>query len=106
MKEVKILNEMDHPNIVKYYETYDEPNGNMYLIMEHIKGGELLHKLESTYNQTITEKDARHYCKHLFQALAHMHELNIAHRDIKLENIMLTETDEVKFVDFGLSHFS
>lgn len=39
-----ILNTLDHPNIVKYYETYDDPK-NIYLVMEHISGGELFDKI-------------------------------------------------------------
>ena len=105
-QEVAILNTLDHNNIVKYYETYDDPDGNIYLIMEYIKGGELLAKIESREDNCLTEPEARNYSRQLFGALAHMHSLNIAHRDIKPENIMLTDHDEVKFVDFGLSKIS
>lgn len=50
-----ILNTLDHANIVKYYETYDDPDGNIYLIMEYIKGGELLAKIESREDNCLTE---------------------------------------------------
>jgi serine/threonine protein kinase len=53
-QEVMILNTLDHPNIVKYYETYDDPK-NIYLVMEHISGGELFDKIAEQENQVFTE---------------------------------------------------
>ena len=44
-KEIQILNRLDHPNIVKYYETYEDKNGDIYLIMEYINGTELFTKI-------------------------------------------------------------
>ena len=48
--EVAILNTLDHSNIVKYHETYDDPDGYIYLIMEYIKGDELLTKIQESEN--------------------------------------------------------
>lgn len=100
--EVQILNTLDHPNIVKYYETYDDPK-NIYLVMEHISGGELFDKIAKQENQVFTESQAAEYMKELFGALAHMHAQGIVHRDIKPENIMLDESESLKLIDFGLS---
>ena len=44
-EEIQILNRLDHPNIVKYYETYEDKNGYIYLIMEYINGTELFTKI-------------------------------------------------------------
>lgn len=101
-QEVMILNTLDHPNIVKYYETYDDPK-NIYLVMEHISGGELFDKIAQQENQVFTEIQAAEYMKELFGALAHMHAQGIVHRDIKPENIMLDENESLKLIDFGLS---
>ena len=55
--EVDILTKLDHPNIVKYYETYIDER-YIYLVMEYIGGGELFDKIANTENQTFTEEDS------------------------------------------------
>ena len=52
-----ILTTLDHPNIVKYYETYDDSK-YMYLVMEYCQGGELFDKIASQENQNFNEKEA------------------------------------------------
>ena len=99
---MQILNCLDHSNIVKYHETYED-KAHIYLIMEYIHGEELLTKINKSENNTITEVIVRNYMKQLLGALAHIHSSNIAHRDIKPENIMLSDQGEIKLVDFGLS---
>ena len=101
-EEVKILTKLDHPNIVKYYETYDDEK-YIYLVMEYIGGGELFEKIAEQKNQTFTENVAREYLQKLIGACHHMHAQGIVHRDIKPENIMLSDNNEVKLIDFGLS---
>ena len=54
MEEVAILHTLDHPNIVKYYETYDDPK-YMYLVMEYVTGTQLFEKITQQENQTFTE---------------------------------------------------
>ena len=54
MEEVAILNQLDHPNIVKYYETYDDQK-YIYLVMEYIHGFQLFEMITAQENQTFTE---------------------------------------------------
>lgn len=71
-EEVDILTKLDHPNIVKYYETYIDEK-YIYLVMEYIGGGELFQKIAEQDNQVFNEKDAAGYMKKLLSACNHMH---------------------------------
>ena len=101
-EEVAILTKLDHPNIVRYFETYIDEK-YIYLVMEYIDGGELFEKIAKQENQVFGEEMAAKYMQKLFSALAHMHAQGVVHRDIKPENIMLTSDDRLKLIDFGLS---
>jgi calcium-dependent protein kinase len=105
MEEVAILNQLDHPNIVKYYETYDDSK-YIYLVMEFINGFQLFEMITAQENQTFTEEIAAGYMKSLFQAINHCHAIDVIHRDIKPENIMITKGGQVRLIDFGLSKAS
>jgi serine/threonine protein kinase len=63
---------MDHPNIVKYYETYIE-DLNLYLVMEHIGGGELFKMIMKRAGNCLTEREAKQHIQKLLEALNHMH---------------------------------
>lgn len=105
MEEVKVLNTLDHPNIVKYFETYDDQK-YIYLVMEYINGSQLFEKITAQNNQTFSEQKAAEIMYQLFSAINHCHANNVIHRDIKPENIMLTESNSVRLIDFGLSKIS
>ena len=105
MEEVAILNTLDHPNIVKYYETYDD-NKYIYLVMEYITGGQLFDKITAQKNQNFSEHDACTYMRELFSCINHCHASGIVHRDIKPENIMISNENTVRLIDFGLSKAS
>ena len=94
------MQQVDHPNIVKYYETYDDVK-YIYLCMELCQGGELFDEI--TKSDMIKENDAARYMIKLIRALFHCHSQNIIHRDIKPENIMIGDLGEVKFIDFGFA---
>jgi calcium-dependent protein kinase len=99
-QEVAILQTLDHPNIVKYYETYEDEKF-IYLVMELCPGGELFEKLSA--NKTMNENMAAQAIEKNLRALIHCHKQNIVHRDIKPENIMYDSVGEVKLIDFGLA---
>ena len=99
-QEIAILQKLDHPNIVNYFETYDDKK-YLYLVMEHVKGMELFEKIEKETN--FNEKTAAKYMLQMFKAINHLHAQGIVHRDIKPENVMVTENDEIRLIDFGLS---
>jgi calcium-dependent protein kinase len=101
-EEVKILTKLDHPNIVKYYETYDDTK-YMYLVMEYCPGGELFEKIAQQKDQTFVESEAAKIMKKLLRAINHCHASGVVHRDIKPENIMYGKDGEIKLIDFGLS---
>lgn len=105
IEEVAILNKLDHPNIVKYFETYDD-NKYIYLVMEYVSGQQLFDKITQQENQTFGEREAADYMEKLFQAINHCHAQGVIHRDIKPENIMITDQGSVRLIDFGLSRAS
>ena len=105
MEEVAILHSLDHPNIVKYHETYNDVK-YIYLVMEYVSGKPLFEKITEQQNQTFDELKAGQYMKQLFQAINHCHALNIVHRDLKPDNIMITNDNSVRVIDFGLSKAS
>ena len=102
-RETAILQSIDHPNIVKYFETrYGEKY--VYIIMEYCSGGDLFTKIKK-YDH-FGEPEAARIMEKLIKAIAHCHANGITHRDIKPENIMYTSEDvdsEIKLIDFGLS---
>jgi calcium-dependent protein kinase len=104
MDEVDVLHKVDHPNITKYFETYDDKNF-LYLVMEYCPGGELFDSQEQFVKNSrgYTERDAAQIISKCLTALQHCHSLGITHRDIKPENIMYGKDKEVRLVDFGLS---
>ena len=89
MEEVAILHSLDHPNIVKYYETYNDQK-YIYLVMEYVNGIPLFDKITQQTNQTFSEVTAAGYIKELLLAVNHCHAQDIVHRDIKPDNIMIT----------------
>lgn len=99
--EIQVMASLDHPNIVKYYETYESPN-YLYLVLEHCQGG-MLYDWLTKRKQEVTEQKAARVMKQLLLAVNHLHSQGVVHRDLKPENIMFGTDDSVKIIDFGLS---
>ncbi len=99
--EVQILSTLDHPNIVKYYETYEDTK-YLYLVMEYCPGGEIFERIAAE-KTLFTERAAAIIMYDIMLAIRHCHQLNIAHRDIKPENLMYGADGHIKLIDFGLA---
>ena len=93
---------MNHPNIVKIFEAF-ETDDNVYLVMEYVGGGSLHSYLKEKPDRRLEEEDAKRIFKQLMTALHYCHRKSIAHRDIKLENILIDDNNNVKLIDFGFS---
>jgi len=104
IKEINLLKNLDHPNIVKFYDFFEEEK-NIYLMMEFLEGCTLKQYIQKT--EVISENNARIIIKQLLTALSYLHyACDICHRDIKPENIMFKEKNDInslKLLDFGLS---
>ncbi|TMW68148.1 hypothetical protein Poli38472_007820 [Pythium oligandrum] len=104
--EVEIQGRLDHPNIAKLEEFY-ENDSFIVLIMELLEGGELFDTIIE--RGRFTEADARHVAQSVLSAVQYMHARGIVHRDIKPENLLLVSPApasgpfEVKIIDFGFS---
>ena len=72
MREVFILQSVDHPNIVKYFETYDDKK-NLFLVMELIQGVELFEAITNANKKRFDEQKAKAYMRELFLAVSHLH---------------------------------
>ena len=100
ISEIKIHQDLNHPNIVKLYEKF-ENDEYMYLILEYCSKGNLNKLLEE--KKHLKEIEVQNYIRQLINALKYLHERNIIHRDLKLENIFLTDNMVLKLGDFGLA---
>lgn len=100
--EIKILETLDHPNIVKYYETYENWEF-LYIVMEYCPGGDLFDLITKRSKEQLKETVVATIMKDLLKALNHCHSSNVVHWDIKPENIMVGEDGHIKLIDFGLS---
>ncbi|OHT16961.1 AGC family protein kinase [Tritrichomonas foetus] len=99
--EIRFLRMMKHPYIMSYYGILQSPS-HVILILENIKGETLLDRINQRGG--LTEFEAQKVFVQLIYAISYLHEkCNIVHRDLKLENVMINENDNIKIIDFGVS---
>ena len=100
--EIDILKNLDHPNILRLYETFEDSN-SIYLVTELCEGGELFDEIMA--RNRFEEKDAAPIMKQLLSAINYCHKKNVCHRDLKPENVLLDSKDKqtIKVIDFGTS---
>mmetsp|Transcript_19588 Transcript_19588/g.45554 ORF Transcript_19588/g.45554 Transcript_19588/m.45554 type:complete len:520 (+) Transcript_19588:208-1767(+) len=106
-REIEIMKSLDHPNIIKLYETFQDAH-NICLVMEVCKGGELFDRIVAAGN--FSEVQAAVVMQQIFRSCYYMHENKVCHRDIKPENFLFaspspidSEDNLLKVIDFGLS---
>jgi len=108
-REINAMRRLDHPNIVRLFETYeDDMSGVIVMVLELCSGGELVNKLTAQpHNQGLSEHESALLVHKMLSALRHCHEHDVVHRDIKLDNFVYESEEaeaELKLIDFGLSH--
>lgn len=103
--EIEIMKRIRHRNVVSMYELYETPKC-LWIVLELVDGGDLYHFLANTpqYNEVIASRQF----KQILQGVHYLHSLGIVHRDLKLENILLSRAPaggigDIKIADFGLS---
>jgi eukaryotic-like serine/threonine-protein kinase len=101
LREAKTAAVLDHGNIVRVFD-YGELHGRPYIAMEYVDGLNLL-ELQDPPAKPLTLQQKLHVCLQLCEALEYAHEKTIIHRDIKMENVMVTRRWQVKLMDFGLA---
>uniref|UniRef100_A0A3Q4HZD3 non-specific serine/threonine protein kinase n=1 Tax=Neolamprologus brichardi TaxID=32507 RepID=A0A3Q4HZD3_NEOBR len=104
-REVDILQQLQHPNIVALHDVY-ENRTDVVLILELVSGGELFDFLAQ--KESLSEEEATQFIKQVLHGVQFLHSKKIAHFDLKPENIMLLDRDatlpRIKIIDFGLAH--
>ncbi|XP_007550803.1 serine/threonine-protein kinase Nek1 isoform X6 [Poecilia formosa] len=101
-REVAVLANMSHPNIVQYKESFEE-GGCLYIVMDYCEGGDLFKKINSQKGVLFPEEQILDWFVQICLALKHVHGRKILHRDIKSQNIFLTKEGTVQLGDFGIA---
>ncbi|CAI5784107.1 serine serine/threonine-protein kinase Nek1 isoform X1 [Podarcis lilfordi] len=101
-REVAVLANMKHPNIVLYRESFEE-GGCLYIVMDYCEGGDLFKKINTQKGVLFSEDQIMDWFVQICLALKHVHDRKILHRDIKSQNIFLTKDGTIQLGDFGIA---
>ncbi|XP_039489673.1 serine/threonine-protein kinase mig-15 isoform X7 [Drosophila santomea] len=107
--EINVLKKYsNHRNIATYYGAFikKSPPGKddqLWLVMEYCGAGSVTDLVKSTKGQSLKEEWIAYICREILRGLSYLHSNKVIHRDIKGQNVLLTDNAEVKLVDFGVS---
>ncbi|KAJ1734456.1 Serine/threonine-protein kinase [Coemansia sp. Benny D160-2] len=101
VREVAINRLLYHPNICMLHDVVVQPN-NYYIFQELVSGGQMLDYIIS--HGRLKEKHARRFARQIASAIDYCHHNSIVHRDLKIENILISASGNIKLIDFGLSN--
>lgn len=100
-REAAIVTLVDHPYICGMRDVL-RTNYHWYMLFEYVNGGQMLDYIIS--HGRLKEKQARKFGRQIASALDYCHRNSIVHRDLKIENILISKTGDIKIIDFGLSN--
>jgi len=101
-REINILKECDHPSLSKYITHFwSESKKVFYIVLKYYKGGSLLDSLKK--NKRFEESEVKLYTAQIANAIGILHKKNIIHRDIKPNNVLIDENENLVLSDFGVS---
>ena len=105
LNEAKILEKLDHPNIIKFKEVFiaNKPIKTLNIVTEYADGEDLSLEIKKQRKEYFKESQILDYFTQICLAIKHIHGKHIMHRDLKSQNIFLTKTKMVKLGDFGIS---
>ena len=105
LNEAKILEKLDHPNIIKFKEVFiaNKPLKTLNIVTEYADGGDLSLAIKNQRKEYFKESQILDYFTQICLAIKHIHGKHIIHRDLKSQNIFLTKTGLVKLGDFGIA---
>nr|XP_033494282.1 TRAF2 and NCK interacting kinase b isoform X6 [Epinephelus lanceolatus] len=107
--EINMLKKYSHHrNIATYYGAFIKKNppgmdDQLWLVMEFCGAGSITDLIKNTKGNSLKEEWIAYVCREILRGLTHLHQHKVIHRDIKGQNVLLTENAEVKLVDFGVS---
>jgi calcium-dependent protein kinase len=106
-KEIDIMRRIDHPSIIKLFETFEDDH-SIYMAMELCVGGDLFERTRARAPSAFTEAESAVIMRQVFRCVHYLHGVGICHRDVKLENFLFTSKGDVskapiKMIDFGLA---
>ena len=100
-REIRNVASLDHPNVIRVFDSGEAEDGSPYMAMELAPGGTLKDRIRST--GPLAPREAARVALQVAEALGAAHAAGIVHRDVKPENVLLTETGDVKVGDFGIA---
>ena len=99
--ELAALFNLDHPNVIKFYDYFMMQNNMLVLILDYVKGG----TLQKFIGEPIPPKTLQSIIRNISSGLLYCHEQNIAHRDLKPANIFIDDNNHAILADFGFASF-
>lgn len=109
--EINLMRKVDHPNVLKMYETYHDGDTQVFIIIELCNGSTLFDRIlyhERHLKRPMTEAQSSDYTRQILQAVRYLHTQNVVHRDLKPDNTLFVTRkfdSPLKVIDFGLSDF-
>ncbi|KUJ19870.1 BcCMK3, calcium/calmodulin-dependent protein kinase [Mollisia scopiformis] len=103
-EEIAIMKKLNHPNLVSLIEVLDDPEeDSLYMVLEMCKKGVVMKVGLNEQSDPYSIEQCRHWFRDLILGIEYLHAQGVVHRDIKPDNLLLTEDDVLKIVDFGVS---